>query len=107
MARKPTDTVQLNLRFPEMLRRLLEREARQSKCSLNTEIIKRLERSFEYDQLRRDAEELISDFSPSEEAFATLTAEAIKSMFQRIGRRIAQTQLAAAKLQSKTKGDDK
>lgn len=46
MARKPTDTVQLKLRFPEAVRRRLEREARRSHRSMNTEIIHRLERTF-------------------------------------------------------------
>jgi hypothetical protein len=43
--RKPTDTVQLNLRFSERLRRRLAREAKQRNCSLNTEIVARLEES--------------------------------------------------------------
>ena len=43
MARKPTDTVQLKLRFPEHLRRRVAREARQRKVSLNTAIISLLE----------------------------------------------------------------
>src|SRR5262245_34056425 len=46
MARKPTDTVQLKLRFSEALRRRLEREARRQEHSLNGEIIHRLEQSF-------------------------------------------------------------
>ena len=43
--RKPTDTVQLKLRFSEMLRRRLAREAKRRNCSLNTEIVDRLEQS--------------------------------------------------------------
>jgi hypothetical protein len=46
MARKPTDTVQLKLRFSEALRRRLEREAARNNRSMNTEIIHRLEESF-------------------------------------------------------------
>ena len=46
MARKPTDTVQLNLRFSESLRRRLERAADANNCSLNSEIVVRLEQSF-------------------------------------------------------------
>jgi hypothetical protein len=45
MARKPTDTVQLNLRFSETLRRRLEREAKKQDHSLNAEIVHRLEGS--------------------------------------------------------------
>jgi hypothetical protein len=39
MARKPTDTVQLKLRFPEKLRRKIEARARGNRHSMNTEII--------------------------------------------------------------------
>lgn len=46
MARKATDTVQLKLRFPEALRRQLERAAKVSDNSMNAEIINRLEGSF-------------------------------------------------------------
>ena len=46
MARKPSDTVQLKLRFPEALRRRLEREARRHGQSLNREILSILEERF-------------------------------------------------------------
>jgi hypothetical protein len=46
MARKPTDTAHLNLRYPEALRRRLERAAMNSRRSMNTEIVERLEQSF-------------------------------------------------------------
>jgi hypothetical protein len=46
MARKPTDTVQLKLRFSEGLRRKLEREAKRNDQSLNSEIVSRLDQSF-------------------------------------------------------------
>jgi hypothetical protein len=45
MARKPTDTVKLQLRFQESLRRRLERAAARNNRSMNTEIIHRLEES--------------------------------------------------------------
>jgi predicted transcriptional regulator len=54
VARKPTDTAHLNLRYPEALRRRLERAAKNSRRSLNTEIIERLEQSFR----REDFEKL-------------------------------------------------
>jgi hypothetical protein len=47
MARKPHETVQLKLRFPESLRRRLERDAGRNKQSMNSEIVSRLESSFE------------------------------------------------------------
>src|SRR5262245_45435340 len=48
MARKPTDEVQLKLRFSEALRRQLERVAARNNRSMNAEIIHRLEMSFRY-----------------------------------------------------------
>ena len=47
MARKLTDTVKLQVRLSERLRRRLERAAAALECSMNAEIIKRLEQSFE------------------------------------------------------------
>jgi plasmid stability protein len=46
VARKPSDTVQLKLRFPEALRRRLEREAKRHGRSLNSEILAILEDAF-------------------------------------------------------------
>jgi hypothetical protein len=55
MARKPTDTVQLKLRFPERLRRRIEQAAERSRQSMNAEIVDRLEQSFhKEDALERD-----------------------------------------------------
>jgi Arc-like DNA binding domain len=53
MARKPTDTVQLNLRFSESLRRRLERAADANNCSLNSEIVVRLEQSFRREDFQK------------------------------------------------------
>ena len=47
MTRKPTDLVQLKLRFDERLRRRIERAAERNECSMNAEIIRRLGQSFE------------------------------------------------------------
>jgi HicB family len=47
MARKPTDTVQLKLRFPEALRRRLVREAKRRGQSLNGYIVRILEAAFQ------------------------------------------------------------
>jgi Arc-like DNA binding domain len=54
MARKPTDTIKLNLRFPEALRRQLKREADAEGRSLNTEIVERLYRSLRQDNKQTD-----------------------------------------------------
>jgi Arc-like DNA binding domain len=56
MARKPTDTVHLRLRFGEKLRRRLERAAAENKQSMNAEIIRRLEESFR----KQDQKQLIT-----------------------------------------------
>jgi hypothetical protein len=57
MARKLAATVQLKLRFPERLRRQIEQAAERNRQSMNTEIIERLERSFEkVDDQARDRE---------------------------------------------------
>ena len=49
MARRPSDTVQLKLRFPEKLRLRIESAGERSNRSMNAEIIHRLEQSFEKD----------------------------------------------------------
>jgi Arc-like DNA binding domain len=53
LARKLTDTVQLKLRFEEGLRRRLEREAASHNCSMNAEIVSRLQASFEQPMLTK------------------------------------------------------
>jgi Arc-like DNA binding domain len=57
VARKPTDTAHLNLRYPEGLRRRLERAGKSKGRSLNSEIVHRLEQSFRREdfQERQDA----------------------------------------------------
>lgn len=49
MARKPDAIVQLNLRFPEALRRRIEYAAQENMRSMNTEIVHRVAQSFERD----------------------------------------------------------
>jgi hypothetical protein len=49
MARKQSDTVQLKLRFPEKLRQRIEVAAGRNQRSMNSEIVHRLEQSFEKD----------------------------------------------------------
>ena len=50
MARKITDTVKLQVRLPERLRRRLEQAAKHHDCSMNTEIFDRLDRSFQKEE---------------------------------------------------------
>jgi hypothetical protein len=47
--RKPADTVQLKLRFPERLRRRIEAAAAKNQQSMNLEIVERLWRSFQHE----------------------------------------------------------
>src|SRR3979411_1109948 len=65
VARKPTDTVQLKLRFPEALRRRLEREAARHGRSMSAEIIHRVEQSFHVpDQTTAIANAVIGGLEP-------------------------------------------
>jgi hypothetical protein len=67
MARKPSDPIKLNLRFTEALRVRLEKQATKNNHSMNEEIIRRLEASFQRDDLEalveRVAEKLGSTVS--------------------------------------------
>ncbi|HQS15448.1 hypothetical protein [Reyranella sp.] len=56
--RKPTDKVQLKIRLQESLRAKIEKEAEGRDASLNDEIVRRLERSFEPNNILRDVLEL-------------------------------------------------
>lgn len=55
MARKLTDTVKLQVRLSERLRRRLEQAAKHNDWSMNTEIVSRLDSSFQ----REDQEAMI------------------------------------------------
>jgi hypothetical protein len=52
VARKLSETVKLNLRFSEELRRKLERAAERNNQSMNLEIVARLEDSFRKEEIR-------------------------------------------------------
>jgi hypothetical protein len=53
VARKLTDTVKLQVRLSERLRRRLEQAAKHNKCSMNTEIVDRLDASFTKEELEK------------------------------------------------------
>jgi hypothetical protein len=55
VARKLTDTVKLQVRLSERLRRRIEQAAKHNDWSMNTEIVSRLDVSFQ----REDQEEMI------------------------------------------------
>jgi hypothetical protein len=50
MARKSTDIVKLQVRLPERLRRRLEQMAKHHDWSMNTEIVNRLDESFQKEE---------------------------------------------------------
>jgi hypothetical protein len=58
MPRKLTETVQVNLRIRENLRRRLDDAAQKANNSLNAEMIERLTRSFENEDLRPQVKSL-------------------------------------------------
>jgi hypothetical protein len=62
MARRPTDILQIGLRLREGLRRKLENAAKKRRVSLNSEMLFRLEDSFETpDATRRTVSDLLMD----------------------------------------------
>ena len=54
MARKLTDTVKLQVRLSERLRRRLEQAAKHQNWSMNTEIVGRLDSSLQRDELEKE-----------------------------------------------------
>jgi hypothetical protein len=73
VARKPTDEVQLKLRFDERLRRRIAKEAERNDRSMNAEIIHRLEQSFQQEDRRGERQEMVAEIV--KEAIARLQAE--------------------------------
>jgi Arc-like DNA binding domain len=59
VARKLTDTVKLQVRLSERLRRRLEQAAKHNDWSMNTEIVNRLDLSFQQKDQQKDQEEMI------------------------------------------------
>lgn len=49
--RKPNEVVQVGLRMPEALRDKVERAAKKSDVSLNSELVRRIELSFEQPEM--------------------------------------------------------
>jgi hypothetical protein len=75
VARKLTDTVKLQVRLSERLRRRLEQAAKHNDWSMNTEIVSRLDTSF----LEKEQEKLIA---VAIEQAATATAGRLRQEFQ-------------------------
>jgi Arc-like DNA binding domain len=79
MARKVTDTVQLKLRFSERLRRQLERAAKHNDWSMNTEIVNRLEVSFQKEAQEKDMGDMV------EQAIHAAAAGTARRLEQKFG----------------------
>jgi hypothetical protein len=103
MARKVADPVKLNLRFTEGLRSRLEKQATKNNHSLNAEIVRRLEASFEKDDriamLRGEMEKRVEDYKHRYDvdvtafrriSLANRAAEAISASEQALERRGAE-----------------
>lgn len=56
MARKPDDTINLRVRLPETMRKMLETQAEMNERSLNSEIVYRLGQSLGAEDLARQHE---------------------------------------------------
>jgi hypothetical protein len=80
MARKPTDTVQLNLRFSEGLRRRLVRAASVHNESMNTEIVERLEESFKRDEENKALREMAQNTQSALDTTRQLFSETFKEL---------------------------
>jgi HicB family len=90
MARKPTDTVQLKLRFPEALRRRLVREAARRGQSLNGYIVRILEAAFQQSdsvqqRAQAIAEALGDEIVNAVVEKATTMKEVPESLYDRLG----------------------
>jgi hypothetical protein len=74
MARKATDTIKLQLRLPERLRRRLEKAAETQERSMNSEIVGRLEASFRAEdweaKLEAAADRALQKLRPTQRAEA-------------------------------------
>jgi hypothetical protein len=85
MAREPTDIVQLKVRMRERLRAELAAEASWEGHSLNAEIVKRLERSFEPEQIDKKLEHLASYVEQAQQQNREILDELRQEMLRRRG----------------------
>ncbi len=85
MTRKPYQTVQLKLRFPEKLRLRIQSAAERSKRSMNSEIVQRLEKSFEKDDLAALVTAAADGAAkPAARAAASMVELAMYAIFQQL-----------------------
>ena len=91
MARKSTDTVKLQVRLSERLRRRLEQAAKHNGWSMNAEIVDRLDVSFQ----REDQEKMIEKAA----------RDAVQAQ-QEATRELLAAELSKSKHESPPKGED-
>ena len=91
MARKLTDTVKLQVRLSERLRRRLEQAATDNKWSMNTEIVNRLDVSFQREDQKKMLEKAVRD--------------AVEAQ-QELSRKLLAAELSKSKRESPPKGED-
>jgi DNA-directed RNA polymerase specialized sigma subunit len=99
MQRKLTDQVQLKLRFDEKLRRKLEKAAEKNDRSMNAEIVNRLERSLQ-DQ------EILTEIRNELAAMKQAMTETQEEQFERFLKQWQEDQLAEAQADSWDGRDD-
>jgi hypothetical protein len=91
VARKLTDTVKLQVRLSERLRRRLEQAAKHNDWSMNAEIVNRLDVSFQPEGQEEMIEKAVRD---------ALQAQ------QEVTRKLLAAELSKSKLESPPKGED-
>jgi hypothetical protein len=105
MAKKLSETVKLNLRFSEELRRKLEKAAERKNQSMNLEIVERLEHSFTLERL----DELLD--RKIDVAIQVAVKQALHDVGVELLRREGKPELSPVEfywaLAGKTKGDEK
>jgi predicted HicB family RNase H-like nuclease len=102
---KSTDTVMLQVRLPERLRRQLEQAAKHNDWSINTEIFDRLDVSFQL-QTRKEMEEKaardgVQALQEAKEAIEKAARDAVQET-----RNLLATELRKSKHESPPKGED-
>jgi predicted HicB family RNase H-like nuclease len=102
---KSTDTVMLQVRLPERLRRQLEQAAKDNDWSINTEIFDRLDVSFQL-QTRKEMEEKaardgVQALQEAKEAIEKAARDAVQET-----RNLLATELSKSKNESPPKGED-
>ena len=80
MQRKLTDQVQLKLRFDEKLRRKLERVAERNDRSMNAEIVHRLERSLQDEEILT---EIRNELAAMKKAMMEMQEEQFEKLYEK------------------------